>query len=457
MKKRNALDMTQGSIVKQLLLFSFPLMLNSILQDCYNMADRMMLGKFLGDNAMAAAGVASAPCSLYFRLFSGFALGVLVCCGNYLGAKDQRKLDSLMHTALVIGFALGVFVTIVGLLLSRPLLQLIGVPQEILGEALVYFRIRFLSTLYSICSAFMVNIMTAFGDTKRTTFFSSIAGLSNVLLNYVFLQLIPLGIAGVAWATFLSGLLNFILRGIVLFSPKEQYQMRFSKLCLEKTHAKQILSIGIPNGLNQSMFSVSNMLLQSAVNSFGALYITANTCADQVAAFASIPIDCLPSACTTAISQCHGAHNWDRMKQIMRKGLLVCEAIVAVSGILTLLLARPLLGLFTDTQAVVDAAIPKVTFYCFGYLIHAVQLLFQAGLKGLKKTGTSFAMNALGVCLPRALWALLVMPVLRDPNVLYAIYPISWAIAAIMMVIAYYRNYNKLRIVDEHAPSPAAN
>jgi Na+-driven multidrug efflux pump len=339
---------------------------------------------------------------------------------------------------------------VLGLLLSRPLLVVMGVPEMLMADALVYFNIRFLSTLFTICSAFETNIMIAHGDTRRITLFSGISGFVNVVLNYVFLRVIPLGVAGVALATLISELLHFVCKTRLLFSANGEYQLRFDRLRLHKDHARQILAIGIPNGLSNSMFSFSNMLLQSTVNSFGPVYITANSCADSVADIVSTAYTGFPSACLAAVSQCHGARDYPRIRQVIRRSFVVIESLIVILGIVVMVFARQILGLFTSTPAVVDAALPKVFFYLTGYLIHTFMQVYMAGLKGLKRSGKSFAINAIGVCIPRVLWVMFVMPVFPNPSILYAIYPISWLIASVPMGIAFHRTYRKLAADNEN-------
>lgn len=446
--------MTQGPLTKKLILFSIPLILNKLLDICYNLADKIMLGHFVGDNAMGAAGLTNTPFNLFFTLFAGFSMGVLVCCGNYLGARNRKGLEDCMHTSLVVSVLLGIFVTVAGILASRPLLEAMRVPEELMEDSLLYFRIRFLSTLFLICSNFQSNIMIAHGDTRRLTIYNAISGLANVALNYFFLRIIPLGVAGVALATLLSSLLCFIWKTIVLFSPKENYKLRFRALRIHKNHARQILAVGIPNGLSNTMFNISNMLLQSTVNSFGSVYITGNVCADSVADFINIAFNGFPSACVAAISQCHGAHNFQRMKQVIRKTNLLCFLGISVLTVPVMLLRRQLLGLFTDNPAVIDAAIPKLVYYAVGYFVYIFMQTYMSGLKGLKKSGVAFAGNALGVCIPRILWVMLIMPVFHDPNILYMIYPISWGITTVLLGIAYRHYYKQLRRREE-TPAPA--
>lgn len=444
MKKRNTLDMTQGSITPLLIRFSIPLILNKVLDICYNMADKAMLGRFVGDDAMAAAGVTNAPFNLLYNLIAGFALGALVCCGNYLGARDQKGLSKCMHTSLAVGVLLGVVLMVLGLVFSRPLLVLVQTPPELLEDALVYFRIRFAYTCFLVCSTFESNIMIAHGDSKRITLANSVGGITNVVLNFVFLKIFSLGVAGVALATFLSHLLVFIWKTVWLFDQKGEYRLRFSQLRVDAVHAKNVLGVGIPNGLNSTMFSISNILLQSSVNSFGPLYITANTCADAVADFVNIAYAGFPSACVAAVSQCYGARNFARMKQVMKKSFLLMQTGIVVLDVVVMLFARPLLGLFTKTPEVVDAGIYKLTFYCIGYLVYTFLQVYMAGLKGIKKSMLSLIANGVGVCLPRILWVALVMPHFHDPNMLYAIYPISWLIASITLGIAFHTSYRKL-------------
>lgn len=444
MKKQHTLDMTQGAIMPALVAFAIPLLLNNVLNICYSLVDKMMLGRFVGDNAMAAAGATNAPFNLFYNMFVGFALGTLACCGQYLGAKDRENLQKSMHSAMTLSFVLGALVTVVGLLISHPLLEWLKTPPELMDDALLYFRIRYLGTTFLICTAFQTYIMSAFGDTVRVTIISSICGLCNVVLNYLFLAVIPLGVAGVALATMISEAIGCIWKGALLFSPKGEYKLQFRKLRLYPEHTKQLIREGIPNGLNTSVFTFSNMILQSAVNSFGALYVAANTCADAVVEITGIFLGGFPSACMAAVAQCYGARQFRRMKRVVWECFLIVEAGIILMGAVTVIWPRQLLGFFTDTPAVIDAAIPKLYFCAFGYLIHSLMTVDLAAMRGLKRAKLAFYINAACVCLPRVLWVWLIMPRFPNPNILYAIYPISWIIATIVIRIVYCRIYRQI-------------
>lgn len=441
--KRHSMDLTSGPVARQLLAFAVPLMINYTVNLLYGIADKAMLGRYVGTQAMAAASVTHSPFTLIYNLFAGIALGALVCCGNYVGANDRSNLRKCMHTTLSTGFLLGLLVLAVGMPLSRPILIAVDTPPDVLHDALLYFRIRFAGVPFTMLNAFAANIMNAHGDTKRITLFGICSGFLNVILNVVFLLVIELGVAGVALATLLSNLANLICKLAVLFSNKGEYQLRISELLPDLGHMKKILTVGIPNGLNTTVFSFSNVLLQSTVNSFGTTVIAANSAADSVAGIASIAYNGIPSATVAALSQCYGAEKFPRMKEIVTKSLLVCHILVDSMCVACILFARPLLGVFTGSAEVVEAGVYKLMFYCGGYFIHTFGQIYVAAIKGLHRSATSFLVNIFSVCVPRVLWVLFVVPLMPTPNMLYMIYPISWLISAIFLGVAYHRCYRK--------------
>lgn len=441
--KSHSIDLTTGPVVRKLLAFALPLMVNNAVNLLYGIADKAMLGRYVGTDAMAAASVTNSPFNLIYNLFAGIALGALVCCGNYVGANDRSNLRKCMHTTLSTGLLLGLLVLAVGMPLSHPILTAVDTPPEVLRDALLYFRIRFAGVPFTMLNAFAANIMTAHGDTKRITLFGICSGLLNVLLNFIFLLVIRLGVVGVALATLLSNLANLICKLVVLFSSKGEYQLRITELLPDFGHMKKILAVGIPNGLNSTVFSFSNVLLQSTVNSFGTTVIAANSAADSVAAIASIAYSGIPAATVAAISQCHGAKEFPRMKEIVKKSLLVCHILVDLMCALCLFFAKPLLGVFTESTAVVEAGVYKLAFYCGGYFIHNFGQIYGAATRGLHRSAAAFLVNVFSVCVPRVLWVLFVVPLMPTPNMLYLIYPISWLISAIFLGVAYHRCYRK--------------
>ena len=448
--KRHSMDLTTGPVVRQLLAFGVPLMFNSAINLLYGIVDKSMLGLFVGDAAMAAASVTNSPFNLINNLFAGIALGVVVCCGNYLGAGDRPNLRKCMHTALGTGLLLGLLVLAVGMIFSRPLLVAVETPEELMDDALLYFRVRFAGCPIIMLNSFAWNIMSAHGDNKRLALLATCSGLLNVVLNFVFLVIVKWGIAGVALATVISTLANLICKFIILFSPKGEYQLRASELLPDLRHMKRILAVGIPNAMNSTVFSFANLLLQSTINSFGTALIAGNSAADSVIAISALAYQGVPPATVATLSQCCGAKNYDRIREVVRKSLLVCHVIVDISCAVCLIFAEPLLGIFTTSAEVVEAGKFKLFFYCGGYVIHNFGQIYVAAIKGLSRSSLSFFVNVFSVCIPRVLWVWLVVPLAPTPAMLYLIYPISWLISATMLGITYHSCYRKcLRSAQE--------
>lgn len=438
MKKRT-IDLTHGPIVKQLLLFSLPLMLSAVINVFYGIADQMVLGRYVGDNAMAAAGSTGAPFNLVYNLFVGLSLGVTVLCGQMLGERDEKRIRRCMHTTVFTGALVGLFVCIVGLLLSRPIMMVMKTPADILEDAVLYFRIRFVGTPFTMLCAFYEAVMMAHGDTRPITVIGMVCGLVNVLLNLLFVLVFKLEIVGVALATLLSKLADCACKSIIMFSPRNVYGLRFRELKPDRKMFGKILAIGIPNGLNSTVFSFANTLLQSTVNSFGSVVIAANAAAGSVENLINVAYTGVPRAVVPAVSQCYGAKNFKRMKEIVNKSVLLCVSMISVFAAAMIPLRRQMLGLFTETPEVIEAGIPKLVLMAIGYVIHTFGHIYGSGLKGLQKSGYSLVMNFVGVCAPRVLWVWFVIPLLPTPYMLYIIYPISWTISSVWSALAFAR------------------
>lgn len=449
MKKRTTLDLTEGPILRKLLMFALPLMFNSVIDSLYSTADTVMMGRFAGTEAMAAVGASGQPINLLVTLFAGIALGVNVTCANLRGARKGRELRQCMYSSVLTGLLAGCLVAVVGLCFSRPLLQAMDTPKKILDDAALYMNIRLASGPVWLLSAFCVNIFYAHGDTRTPAVISLASGLVNVGLNVVFVPVMGMGVEGVALATDASLLIKAAVLMGLLFSPKGSYQLRFSELRLRTEHVRRILSVGIPAGLNSIVFSISNVLLQSAVNSFGTLIVAANTAADNLGGYVSLIMNSFVSACLSGASQCFGARKYKRIDQLMVKALLGSILMVAAAASVITAFSRPLLLLFDSDPKVAEAGLPKLMFLCWGYMIFSVTQVYAAGLKGIRKATPALVCTLLSVVVPRLLWVWLVIPKMHTPAMLYLIYPISWAISAVVLACVFYHYRRALR-----EPSP---
>ena len=435
------MDLTQGSVIKQMLLFAFPIMLGGILQQLYNVADRVVVGQFAanGEVALAAVGATSSATLLILGLFGGIAVGTNVICANLLGAKQQEQLRQSMHTSVLVAGICGIGVGLFGVLASLRILQLMSTPESVLPQATLYMQIYFMGTPGSLIYNFSSGIMRAHGDTKRPMYILMVSGIANVVLNLVFVILCKMGVAGVAIATIVSQYISAIWALWILFNPKDIYQLRLPELKLHKKHLISIVRIGIPNGLGGMVFSLSNVIIQSSINSFDSAVIMAGkTAAADLAALIYQVEAAMYATCVSFAGQCYGAREYKRIDMLMRRGIAVLEVAYLILSGITTVFARQLIGLFNTNPDVIDVGVSLYLVQCWGYMLYAPAEIFIGCLRGMKYSTMPTFLNLLGVCLPRLLWVWFVFPYNRTILFLFMCYPISWIISTVMQGSYYF-------------------
>lgn len=453
MFRKTQLDMTEGPILKKLFLFAVPLIINSVISQLYSTADTMMMGWFAGTQAMAAVGASGHPMNLLVNLFAGLAMGVTVTCGNLKGGRKMKELSECMHCCVLVGLLMGVVISVVGLSLCEPLLRSLDTPVEILDDAILYMKTRLAFGPLWMLASFSTNILHANGDSRIPTLISIFSGLLNVCLNVVFVPFMKMGVEGVALATGISQAVNAVVLSVILFSPRGQYQLTLSGLRLRWKHVLSILTVGIPNGLSNIVFSVSNVLLQSSVNSFGYLVVAGNTAATHVTAYAALVLAAFRSSCVSASAQCCGARKLQRLDQLVKTAIPGGLVLVAILSTLMTLFGKNLMALFTEDPMVPELGYPRLLFTCWGDLLFICVKVFGGCLAGMRKSSASLMCDLVGIILPRLLWVWFVVPHMHTPNMLYAIYPISWFIAAVLTGIAF--RYYRRKLEAENAAAPA--
>lgn len=444
MRKGKKLDMTEGPVFKKLLLFAIPLMINTAINQLYSTADTIMMGRFSGAAAMAAIGASSHPLRLIINLASGLAMGVTVACGNLKGSGDKHALSECMHTGISLGALSGLLISLLGIPLCGVLLDALGTPKEILGDATLYMCIRLAFCVPLMLATFASNIFYASGDTQTAALVSTLSGLVNVGLNVVFVPVLGMGIAGVALATGISQVINAAVLCILLFHPNGQYRLSLHKLKMQWKYVRSILTTGIPTGLSNAIVSFSNVMMQSSVNSFGYLVVAGNTAADNLINYIALIVQAFRSACITAAAQCFGAHDLPRIRKTVRSAIPGILGTIATLNIIITLFGSALLGLFNNDPAVVQAGLPKLMFNCWGYLIFSFSKVFGGTLAGLHKSSLSLICDLFCVILPRLIWVWFVVPYMHTPTILYAIYPITWFLVSTATGILLHRQLRAL-------------
>ncbi|MBQ3074709.1 MAG: MATE family efflux transporter [Clostridia bacterium] len=460
MASKHSTDLTKGSVFKKLLAFAFPLWLATLVQQVYHAADVIVVGNFAENSttALAAVGSTGSVTSVILNLFLGLSAGASVVCANLYGARDYRKLRKAMTTALISSAAGGVIVCVLGVILARPLLLLMGSPHDVIDQATIYMQIIFLGKpavlVYNTCSA----IMRAHGESKRPMYILSVTGLANVVLNLVLVINFHLDVAGVAIATIVSQWLSAIVALCLLFHPVGEYRLKFSEFVFDKEQLLKILRIGVPAGLNAMVFNISNVVVISAVNSMGSVTVAAVSAATSVATLAYTLPSAFTTACISFSGQNYGARRFDRIDKCLWNGILIVEVLFFIVNVFFTLFPEFFLRLYTENNEVIRTAVPKLLITAWGYMIYTVSEIANGCQRGFGKSMGPTLLNIVCICGVRVAWVLFVFPHLEQNLIsLYVVFPISWFCSAIAQVISYYKARNKKMLLALREKQTAAN
>lgn len=454
---RYEMDMTQGPIMMNMIRFAIPLMFSSVLQLLYNAADMVVVGRFAGSTALAAVGATGAITSLLVNLFMGLSVGASVTVAQHYGAGRYRDVSQSVHTTVALSMLGGIVIGILGIVLAKPLLSAMGTPEDVLDPAALYMAIFFAGMPANLTYNFSAAVLRAVGDTKRPLYYLTIAGIINVVLNLLFVVVFHMSVAGVALATVISQLVSVTLVIICLVRTEGAIHLDIKKLRLHGDKVKQIVRVGLPAGLQSSMFSISNTLIQSSINSFGSVAIAGNTAASNIEAFVSTPLAAFHQAAMSFTSQNYGAKKPDRLGRIAACGSFLVVSIGLVMGLITVYFGRPLLSIYGAEPAVIDWGMTRMeimTTLCF---VGSVGEIFVCGLRGTGNSLFPMLMSILTICVFRVIWIFTAFAAFPTPEVLYWSYPISWALASSVHFISFMVHKKKVvRRMKEELAAEAA-
>lgn len=442
---RHTMDLTSGSVTKTLWIFTIPIIISNLLQQLYNAADVIVVGQFAGKLALAAVGSAGSPTAMMLNLFVGLSIGTNVICANQRGARNQAALDRCMHTAVALAAIGGLVMTAVGELVARPLLVWMSTPDNVLDLAVLYVRIFFLGFPASLVYNFGSGILRAYGDTRRPMVILMISGVINVGLNLLFVIAFHMSVAGVALATVISQVFSAVAVMALLLDPKGEFKVRLRGIRFHKKALLEILRVGIPCGLNSMLFSISNVIIQSTVNVFGDTVIAGNAAASSISAFVYQVLNAFQSACVSFSGQCYGAKQYRRIDRLFVSSNLSCIALIIFLSLIMTIFPREIISLYNTDSEVIDAAIPRMLIVSWGYILYTVSELTLGCLRGIGKTTVPTVMNIVGICAPRILWCMYIVPLVSGHSIIYWCFPVSWIISAAMMVVYYFICRRKLK------------
>ncbi len=432
-KKKTRL-MTEGSIWKSILLFSVPLILGNLLQQLYNTADSIIVGNFVGSNALAAVGSSGSPIFLLIGFSQGIAVGAGVVVAQYLGAKDREDAQRAVHTALALAVLLGLILTIGGILVSRALLTAMDTPAEVLEDAVTYMQIYFGGVLFSVVYNMAAGILNAAGNSQRSLLYLGIASGTNILLDLVLIAGLRMGVAGAAIATDISQLVSCVLALRFLMQVQDDYRVTAREIRVHGKMAVRIIKVGLPTGIQNMVISLSNILVQAGVNGYGAAAMAGFAAYMKVDGFNILPIMSFSMAATTFVGQNFGAGKLDRVKKSLWVTLGMGVVYTILTGVLLLAFQDPIMHLFTHEEDVVAFGCTAMHYFCPFYWELSILHGLAGTVRGTGKTIPPMVVLLVSLCVFRIGWIQWVLPFFSSIDGIFLLYPVSWGLGALMMV-----------------------
>ncbi len=432
--KKFELDMTKGSIFKNIIFFAIPLMLTSILQLLYNAADLVVVSRFAGSNAMASVGATASVTNLILNISIGLSVGGSVVVARKFGEKDDKGMHRAVHTAMLLGAIVGALTSIAGLVFSKPLLVLMGTPEgEVLDGAVLYMQIIFLGVPASVTYNFGAAILRALGDTRRPLYILACTGIVNVILNLILVIVFHMEVAGVAIGTITANYLSVIAILVIFVRAKTSYKLEFKKLKIYKQELLKILQIGLPAGIQGSFFSLSNTVIQSAINSFGAAAIAGSAAGVNIEGFMYVSMNAFYQAVLTSVSQNYGAGDKKRINKSIYISILCVVVVGVILGTICTMFAKQLLGIYIiDSPQAIEIGVRRMTIVCAFYFLLGVMEVLTGALRGIGCSVVSAVNSFVGACGFRIFWAAVLLPMYRSIEFLFLCMPLSWLVVCVM-------------------------
>ena len=435
--------MTEGSLGKNILLFSIPLMISNLLQVLFNMADIAVVGQFAGSAALGSVGSTATLVTMFTDFLIGLSGGINVLTALYLGAGNKKATTETVHTSLLLSIIIGILLMLLGIGSSREILQFLQTKPELLDGAVLYIRIYFLGIPALAVYNFGNAVFSAGGETKRPLYYLSFAGIVNVLLNLFFVMVCKMSVAGVAWASVIAQYISAIWIVRALFKSRETYALRRSSLHIHREKVKDILRIGVPAGAQNAIFQVANLFIQVGVNSFSATMVAGNSAAANADAVVYGVMMSFYTACGTFMGHNYGAGKKERIRKSYLVSLGYSFGVGMLLGILLVIFGKPFLGLFTSDPAVVEAGMHRLVIMGFSYGFSAFMDCTIAASRALGKSLAPTVIVLLGSCAFRIVWVYTVFAHFRTIPSLYLLYIFSWGITAAAEILYFVRIYKR--------------
>ncbi len=431
------IDMCNGTLMDKLISFSLPLMLSGILQLLFNAVDIIVVGRFTGSQALAAVGSTTALINIFTNLFIGISLGANVLAARFYASGKEKEMSETVHTSITLALISGLVMALAGVLLARFALNLIGTPNDVIDQSVLYMRIYFLGMPFFMLYNYGAAILRAVGDTKRPLFFLVISGMTNAVLNLVLVIVFHMGVAGVAIGTIVSQLISSILVLRCLYTSNTSYRLYFSKLGIKTQYLKQIFQVGIPAGIQSTVINLSNALLQSSVNSFGSVAMAGYTAANNIFGFLYMSVNAVTQSCMSFTSQNYGVKKLKRMDRVLLDCMILSVGVTLTLGCGAYFFGPELLKIYTSDADVIRCGVEVLAFTTVPYFCCGIMDLLPGALRGMGYSGVPMILSIIGTVGTRIVWIFGLFPAHRSLSFLFISYPVSWILTILMQAVCF--------------------
>ena len=423
---KTKIDMTHGPLLGKLIIFTIPIILSGVLQLLFNAADVIVVGRFAGEASLAAVGSTSSLINLMTNLFIGMSVGANVCAAQFYGAGQYKDVKKTVHTSTAFSLLCGVILIFIGLFLARPILEIMGSPEDVINLAALYVRIYFIAMPAIMLYNFMAAILRAAGDTTHPLVFLTVAGVVNVILNLILVIIFDMGVAGVAIATVTSNYISCAMLVLFFVKQEDSLKLEFSKIRIDKNILNRIIRIGLPAGIQGTVFSLSNVVIQSAINSFGTAVIAGSSAAASIEGFVYVSMNSVSQTCVTFVGQNFGAGDEKRVKRVIFECLGIVTVVGVIMGNMAYYFSSPLLSIYTDSAAAIKAGTLRLFWVCCFYFLCGIMDTLTGGLRGLGRSTVPMIVSLIGACATRLVWIATYFQFHKTESVLFFSYPGSW-------------------------------
>lgn len=437
MKNKKQIDMLNGSIWDKLLLFALPLAASSILQQLFNAADVAVVGNFAGGEALAAVGANGSVINLLVNLFVGLSIGTNVVVASFIGQKDDKRTSQAVHTSILLSMISGLVLLVVGILFARPILELMSTPEDIIDLATLYLQIYFASMPFIMLYNFTSAILRSKGDTKRPLLSLLVSGVINVILNLFFVIVCHMSVEGVAIATVISNIISSLMLMYFLMHETDALKVELKKLCIHKDILFKVAKIGVPAGLQSTVFSISNVIIQTALNALGSAAVAASAAALNYEYFTYFVISAFSQAAVTFIGQNYAAKKYQRCKDITKWTILLSSLSTLFVSFAFIFFHEFCISFFTSDLQIANLAYTRMYIVLSFQINHMVIELLSGFLRGIGYSSIPALICVLGICGTRIIYIYSIYPSIASYNNLLIIYPISWIITALALICVY--------------------